>query len=270
MERRRKSLWLLAALLLTAGILTIAQDRAARTGHPSAAQAPAIAALRPARQGLGATGGFWHELVAQATQKAWLASQEEKLRRKCALLAVQNSHLQHVAEENQRLRQMLAMREHDPSGSHWVVADVVERHPSHWFQSITLDRGEDAGIRVHSVALTPKGLVGQVILVRSDSCDVLLLTDPSSDAGAIVDRTHDVGYVQGKGQKDLALRFFEHDHGVKFGDRVATSPFSSIYPHGVTIGWITSVHDDNGATTRTATVRPSVEFNSLEEVIVVP
>ncbi len=262
--------WLLISLLGLAAILAAVQNRFYTEGRPPALQAPAIFVLRPFSGCLAVVNGIWNNLAAEATQKATLQSDKQKLQRQVTLLSVQKSHLMRVGYENERLRQLLKMTQHDPSGRRWIPSDVVERRPSHWFQYITLDRGSNAGVKKHSVVITPQGLVGQVVMVRSDSCDVLLLTDPASDAGAIVPRTHDVGYIQGTGQNELTLSFFDKDHGVKVGDLVVSSPFSALYPSGMMIGKITAIADDTGTSTRKASVRPAVEFDSLEETLVIP
>lgn len=262
--------WLLISLLALSAILAAVQNRFYTAGRPSALQAPAIFVLRPFSGCLAVMNGIWNNLAAEATQKASLESDKQKLQRQVTLLSVQKSHLMRVAYENVRLRQLLKMTQHDPSGHQWIPSDVVERHPSQWFQYITLDRGSNAGVKKHSVVITPQGLVGQAVMVRSDSCDVLLLTDPASNAGAIVPRTHDVGYIQGTGQNELTLNFFDKDHGVKVGDTVVSSPFSAVYPSGMIIGKITAVSGDTGTSTRRATVRPAVQFDSLEETLVIP
>jgi cell shape-determining protein MreC len=55
---------------------------------------------------------------------------------------------------------------------------------------------------------------------------------------------------------------------VKAGDTVVTSGIDGIYPKGFVIGTIESV-GGGSATYKTIRVRPSVDFNGLEEVLVV-
>jgi rod shape-determining protein MreC len=55
---------------------------------------------------------------------------------------------------------------------------------------------------------------------------------------------------------------------VKAGDTVVTSGVDGIYPKGFVIGTIEEVDEGNGIY-KAIRVRPSVEFNRLEEVLVV-
>jgi rod shape-determining protein MreC len=55
---------------------------------------------------------------------------------------------------------------------------------------------------------------------------------------------------------------------VQAGDTVVASGVDGIYPKGFTIGRVESA-DRGSALYRTITVRPSVDFSSLEEVLVV-
>jgi rod shape-determining protein MreC len=55
---------------------------------------------------------------------------------------------------------------------------------------------------------------------------------------------------------------------VKPGDLVVTSGVDGIFPKGYAIGWIEAAERGSGLYL-TLSVRPAVDFNSLEEVLVV-
>jgi rod shape-determining protein MreC len=55
---------------------------------------------------------------------------------------------------------------------------------------------------------------------------------------------------------------------VKVGDTIVTSGVDGIYPKGFVIGTVDQVDGGNGIY-KAIRVRPSVEFNRLEEVLVV-
>ena len=55
---------------------------------------------------------------------------------------------------------------------------------------------------------------------------------------------------------------------VKVGDTIVTSGVDGIYPKGFVIGKVEQVDNGNGIY-KVIRVRPSVEFNKLEEVLVV-
>jgi rod shape-determining protein MreC len=57
-------------------------------------------------------------------------------------------------------------------------------------------------------------------------------------------------------------------HDVKPGDLVVTSGVDGIYPKGYALGWV-EVSEAGPELYRRITVRPAVDFGSLEEVLVV-
>lgn len=265
-----RKFWLLAALLVLSGIMAAAQTRCLVSAKPTPTQRLGITLLRPFEIAIHAGNQLWTSLTGSFQDRFRLAQENSRLQQEVSLLSLRNDHLLHLAEENDHLRELLKMRQHDPSAIRWVPAEVVEREPSEWFHLVTLNQGSSAGIRKHSVVITAEGLVGQVVMVRQDSCDALLLTDTSANAGAFVPRTHDVGYVQGTGHEELILSFFSPDHGVKVGDIVVSSPFSALYPSGLLLGHVSEIVRDNRTGTRTAIVRPAVSFNKLETAFLIP
>ncbi|MCA1595031.1 MAG: rod shape-determining protein MreC [Chloroflexi bacterium] len=265
-----RKLWPLLLLLVVSAAFAAAQNRSFSRGTASVAQRPAIAVLRPFEGGMTAFNRFCAIVASATTGRTSLVVENNALKRQVALLTLRNDHLLHLADENTRLRRLLKMNQHDASAQRWVAADVVERQPSHWFQFLTVNRGTRSGIKQHSVVLTADGLVGQVVTVRPDASDVLLLTDPTSNAGAIVSRTHDVGYVQGTGHTELELRFYARDHGIRIGDAVVSSPFSALYPSGILIGRISAISRDSPTGANSAVVEPAVHFNTMDSALVIP
>jgi rod shape-determining protein MreC len=56
---------------------------------------------------------------------------------------------------------------------------------------------------------------------------------------------------------------------VKVGDTIVTSGIDGIYPKGFVIGRVEDVASGNGTIYKAVRVRPTVDFNRLEEVLVV-
>ncbi|MEX2661525.1 MAG: rod shape-determining protein MreC, partial [Vicinamibacterales bacterium] len=97
---------------------------------------------------------------------------------------------------------------------------------------------------------------------------VQLLIDHNAAAGALVERTRVGGLVVGTGGRGpLEMDKVSSLADVKVGDRVVSSGIDGIYPKGYAIGWIETVA--GRGLYFDLTVRPAVDFNSLEEVLVV-
>lgn len=171
-----------------------------------------------------------------------------------------------VEEENKRLRRLLDLKEQ--SSYEGLASSVIAREPSNWFQTLLLDRGERSGVKKDSIVVTPEGLVGRVIKVNKNSSQVLLITDPGSEIGALVQRTRIQGVIQGR-KRDLILKYLPLEADVREGDLVLTSGLEGgLFPKGLTIGRIKKIEPPHPQDLfLKIVVIPEVNLSSLEEVL---
>jgi rod shape-determining protein MreC len=98
---------------------------------------------------------------------------------------------------------------------------------------------------------------------------VQLLIDASAAAGAVTERTRAGGMVVGsKGDPPLSMELVSNLADVKPGDIVVASGVDGIYPKGFAIGKV-EASERGSILYRSITVRPLVDFSSLEHVLVV-
>ena len=135
------------------------------------------------------------------------------------------------------------------------------------FRVITIDRGTKNAVATNMAVIAPTGVVGRVVTSTPHASKVQLLIDRNAAAGAVVERTRTQGIVVGIGQDVVRMDFVAATADVKIGDTIVTSGIDRIYPKGFVIGRVESV--GNGGIYKTVRVRPSVDFNRLEEVLVV-
>lgn len=174
-----------------------------------------------------------------------------------------------IQQENERLRALLNFKEQ----AEFVVtpAQVIGRNPSSWFSNLTLDKGSKDGIRVDMPVVTNQGLVGKVIEVQPSFCKVQLLISPDSGISAIVQRTRDNGVLIGMAVPSgyAKITRLEQRADIKEGDVIVSSPLTGIYPKGLAIGRVVEVYDDPVSLERSALVKPEVDFDRLEEVLII-
>lgn len=148
-------------------------------------------------------------------------------------------------------------------------------------RSVTLDAGARDGVTVDSTVVAAPGLVGRVVSVGPWTCDVQVL----GSTGAVVGvRVGTVGRLATVGpptasepvarpRGSLTLTFVEPGNPA-VGDLVRTlgSVGERPYAAGLMVGMVSSVDPDRdaaaGQVTRTATVRPAVDVDSLDVVAV--
>jgi rod shape-determining protein MreC len=116
--------------------------------------------------------------------------------------------------------------------------------------------------------IAPAGVVGRLVVPSVRSAKVQLLIDRNAAAGAIVERTRAQGVVVGVGNDRLRLEYVSEVSDVVVGDVVVTSGIDGIYPKGFIIGRVESV-ERAGGSYKQITIKPAVDFSSLEEVLVV-
>lgn len=174
-----------------------------------------------------------------------------------------------VMQENRRLRDLL---EFEKIGEHQLVsAQVIGRNPSNWFHTLTIDKGSRDGIKVDMPVVTNKGLVGKIVDVQPSYSKVQLLISPSSGISAIVQRTRDNGVLAGLSTPRGYARITRIDQyaDLKEGDVIISSPLTGIYPKGLVIGRVVEVSEDPITLERSGLVRPEVDFDRLEEVLII-
>ena len=169
--------------------------------------------------------------------------------------------------ENQRLRDLLDFQE---SFEHkTIAARVIGWDTNAWASSIIISKGRKKGVREDMAVIYESGLVGRVIEAGWNVSKVLLVTDPKNKVGARLQRTREIGIVQGTSANVCRVSSMSRAADVKIGDLVVTSGLSAFYPPGIPIGSITEVYTDEDTLSQYAYLRPCVEMSKLEEVLVV-
>ncbi len=166
---------------------------------------------------------------------------------------------------------MLAFKEHNQEQFTLQSARVIARSPNNWFKVITIDQGSQDGITQGMPVINPDGLVGRVSNTSQYSSQVELITDREMAVGAILQNTRETrGIVEGMGDSNaLGMINIPYYSQVKKGERVLSSGLSEFYPKGIPIGTIQAVKREANGLLLSATVKPAVKFDKLEEVFVI-
>ncbi len=223
--------------------------------------APAMRVVSAVAQQLEGQLEWWQQVRTLSDENALLrlkAGQADSLRH--ALVELQ--------DEKARLRALLGFAE--TVEYDYVPAEVVGRNPDNWFSNIIINRGLIHGVSKDDAVVTSQGLVGRVSGVSRHSATVMLALDPDSAIGAVVQRSRDAGVVMGSpgDWRRLHLRMFFRDADITQGDIIVTSGLSHVYPKGLIVGIVDSVGSESGGLVTVAKVRPAVDFDRLEEVLV--
>lgn len=195
----------------------------------------------------------------------WHAQQENKeLRLQLVAAQAQIQHLSEQAAQAENLRGLLDLKKSLPLET--VAAEVIAASPGERANAIFIDKGANAGLVSDLAVITPTGIVGKIIAVFPYTSQVLLITDPLSGVGCMLERTRVQGVLKGSGQDLPLLHYILNEQPVTIGDRVLTSGLDQIYPKGLLVG--TVVQTRVGNIYRTVMVKPAAALDGLETVLV--
>src|SRR5215203_2507800 len=193
-------------------------------------------------------------------------AENEALRRQLGELQVQFQQERALAGRARQLELLLGFQKELQVQT--IPASVIGASASLDFRGITIDRGTNTGVSANMAVIAPTGLVGRIVTPTTHASKVQLLIDRNAAAGALVERSRAQGIVIGSGVDMLRMDFVPATADVKVGDEIVTSGVDGIYPKGFAIGKVEQVDNGNGIY-KAIRVRPSVEFNRLEEVLIV-
>ena len=193
-------------------------------------------------------------------------AENDALKRQLGELQVQFQQERARAERARQLERLLGFQQ--DLRVETIPASVIGASASLEFRGITIDRGSNTSVTANMAVIAPTGLVGRVVTPTQHASKVQLMIDRNAAAGALVERSRAQGIVIGSGEDMLRMDFVAATADVKVGDTIVTSGVDGIYPKGFVIGKVEEVDNGNGIY-KAIRVRPSVDFNRLEEVLVV-
>jgi len=187
------------------------------------------------------------------------------LKERAALLALELSKRDQIDKENKRLKALLGFKETLQFKS--IACKVIGRSQSGWSKSIIINKGSRAGIKNHMAVSTPKGLVGSVIEVGPFTSKVMLITDPNSRVGIILEANRQAAILVGERGDRCKVIYLSMDVEIKKGERVLTSGYGGLFPEGLIVGNIEDSGIDKIGFFRYAFVDCDQDMNSIEEVL---
>lgn len=211
--------------------------------------------------------GFLQEAFGFIPNYFDLKHDNKLLRERNVSLANEVSLLRESRLENLRLRKLLGLKE--LSQYSYVTGNVVGKNLQLLRNTVTLDCGENQGIRVNMPVVTDEGLVGRIVAVSSSYAIGQLLLNRDARVSAKVQRARVDGIVTWEGGPYLSMKNVARTLDVQPGDIVITSEYSSLFPPGIKIGVVNNTHQTPGALFQSIDLEPAVDFTRLEEVFVI-
>lgn len=197
-----------------------------------------------------------------------LQSENQRLTRELQVSASRLHRLVAVAEENQRLRELLGGTRGYRLSAQLVGIIDIDLDPSR--QRILLDAGSQEGVVVGQAMIDAGGVLGQVIEVTPRRATALLLTDPDHAIPVQVVRSGLRTIAFGTGRTDrLRLPNIPQSADIQVGDRLVTSGIGGRFPAGFPVGTVEELHPDDTRLFVVAEARPAARLDRGLEVLLV-
>ncbi len=181
-------------------------------------------------------------------------------------LRIEQVRLSEDAAQARRLQALLGFKEQFISQT--VAAQVIGASGSDQSHVVYIDKGASDGIKPDMAVITPDGIVGKVLRVYHASSQVLLINDPDSGVGAILESSRLQGILRGTAAGETMLRYVMSDEKVANGERVLTSGGDRIFPKGLPVGTVQQTNPGSDLFLNIR-VKPAADLGRLEEVLVV-
>lgn len=228
----------------------------------------------PMQRGINVVGSWITDKSDSFKKLSEVMAENEALQKQVDELTVELNTLNLEQYELENLRELLELDQKYPSYDK-VAANVIGKNGSNWFSTFTIDKGSEDGIEVAMNVIAGSGLVGIVTNVGKNYATVTAIINDTRQVGGMVTTTSDNLIVNGSLQnmnENMVIEFSnlnDSDDEVHIGDPVVTSYISDQYQQGILIGYISSLKTDSNNLTKSGTITPAVDFEHIEEVLVI-
>ena len=227
----------------------------------------------PLQEGISKAGAWLTTRSEELVEIRSLLKENEELKAQVDELTMENIRLQQDRYELTNLRELYDLdaqyEDYDKVG-----ARIIAKDTGNWFHSFTIDKGYNDGLAIDMNVMAGSGLVGRIIAVGPNWSKVLSIIADNSNTSGMVLSTSDNLIVTG----DLELyadgvisfeKLVDSADRVVEGDKIVTANVSDKYLPGILIGYISAINVDANNLTKSGLITPAVDFEHLEEVLVI-
>ncbi|MGX7952710.1 rod shape-determining protein MreC [Tsuneonella sp. HG249] len=191
-------------------------------------------------------------------------SQNAELKKEVELARIRLKEAEAVNSENARLKTLLGFREGETKPV--AVARLIGSTASSTRRFAYLGAGRDQGVAVGMPVRSPRGIVGRILEVGTDSSRVLLLADSESVIPVRRSKDEVVAFAEGRGDGRLRIRLINLGiNPLKRGDVFVTSGAGGYYRPGIAVAIVQEVTPD-GAVAAVVSDPAATDFVAVEPI----
>lgn len=275
---RYRNLVVLAALLLVQIVGLAVQVRRTDSGRMTSDPGDtggvrlirlwANAAVAPPERLLHGIGSgisnLWHDYI----DLRGVRHQNQDLKQQVDRLRLEQAALLEDARQGERLQQLLNFQQRYIYST--IAAQVIGTSGTDQSHVVTIDKGEDAGLKHDMAVITAEGIVGKVREVFPRTAQVLVINDQTAGAGVILESTRIRGILRGNAQGQAQIVGIVADSRIQPGEHVLTGGGDAIFPRGLPVGQVRGIlRDPDQEGFIRVLVTPAAHLDRLDEVLVI-
>jgi len=230
------------------------------------------AVITPMQKGINSIGSYISGKMDTLRSMNDLLDENAKLKEDVSGLSYQNKLLLQDKYELDGLRELFKLDQKYVDYPK-VAARVINKVPNNWYNVFTIDKGSRDGLAVDMNVLAGNGLVGIIVEVHQNYSIVRSIIDDNSNVSGMFLKTSDTCIIQGDLQLldegKIKVEMIDKDAEVYDGYEVVTSHISPKFLQGILIGYVSDIQIDASNMTKTAYLTPVVDFERLEEVLII-
>ena len=229
--------------------------------------------IAPMQKGINSVGHAISDQFDKFTTIAELREENAKIKEENNVLSYENKILLQDKYELDRYRELFQL---DQKYADYpkVAARVISADPNNnWYNVFFIDKGANDGIAIDMNVIAGNGLVGIIEETGKNYSKVRSIIDDSSYVSGMFLKTSDPCMVHGDlkllDNGVIGVENISKDAQIQDGYEVVTSHISDKYLQGILIGYVSDIKMDAGNLTKTAYLTPVVDFNRLDEVLII-
>lgn len=199
--------------------------------------------------------------------------ENERLKEQLAELTAQLVDYTQTKQENEYLREMVALSESNPGIEFSEPCTVIGRTANDVYGSFFIDKGEKDGIEYYDPVVTANGLVGFVTEVQYTYSKVTTLLSNDISLGVYCVRTGETGITEGNHDlaldKNMRMVYIPLECEMAADDIVITSGYSGLVPKGLVVGRVNDIYIAQSGLSKEATLTPTIDADTLKVVYVI-
>lgn len=258
---------LVIAGLLAAGLAIL--SGITNTTVPDLIVQGALAPFRAAATTLTSTAEKYYSYMFRYEA---LAAENEVLEARIAEMEDVARQADSVSRENERLRKLLDLQ---AAHEDYVMVDayIIGRSSTDWENTLTINRGTNAGLAENMCAVTANGeVVGLVTEAGLNYAEITTVLDSTLEISGTISTSGYNGMVSGGYVENhetlLQMNYLPSSAIIRNQDQVVTSG-STVYPRGLMIGSVVDAGFEDTGVAKYALLDPAAEISSLEQVFII-